>query len=112
MKTNPKCFWVCPECGTTKESRKAAVECCEQPREVLSQEEVGKMIKAFGGTGQCARAAGISDSAVSIWRRRGIPQIRLENLRLKYPEIFQAIERGESPARIALVRAEVYGFPL
>lgn len=52
-------------------------------------ENSNKIIDELGGTSVVAQLFGISDAAVSKWRREGIPKARLMYLELKYPKIIE-----------------------
>lgn len=56
------------------------------------------LIDALGGTRAVAALCQVNDSAVSQWRRDGIPQARLMFLRLARPRVFKRLA-SEGPAK-------------
>lgn len=50
-----------------------------------------EIVDRFGGTRKMARTCGVSDPAVSEWRRTGIPKLRRQYLKLRYKNMFKGI---------------------
>jgi hypothetical protein len=50
------------------------------------------IIDAFGGTAAVARLCRVNSQAVSHWRRKGIPDARLQFLQLLRPDVFEQPE--------------------
>jgi len=48
-----------------------------------------RVIDRLGGTTETARLCEIKPASVSEWRRKGIPQARLQYLQLLRPDVFQ-----------------------
>jgi len=48
-----------------------------------------KIIDALGGTKKVSELIGVTPSAVSIWRKKGIPRDTLRYLKLKKPKVFK-----------------------
>lgn len=59
------------------------------------------VIERLGGSTKVARLCRIRPQAVSQWRRDGIPQARLDFLRLLRPDAFDAAEAAAEAARDA-----------
>lgn len=55
-----------------------------------------KVIDDLGGTNAVADLFEIDPSAVSQWRRKGIPKPRLQFLKLAHPELFAGSELAEA----------------
>lgn len=51
-----------------------------------------RVIKALGETAEVARMCKVSMAAVSQWKENGIPDYRIDFLRLKRPEAFKEID--------------------
>ncbi|WP_080425301.1 hypothetical protein [Burkholderia ubonensis] len=60
---------------------------------ITGDADASQLIDRLGGTGRTAEICDTSASAVSQWRRNGIPKPRLQFLRLAHPEAF--VERGD-----------------
>lgn len=56
--------------------------------------EANRVIDALGGTAAVAGLCEVNMQAVSQWRRNGIPDARLQYLRLLRPDVFPATERA------------------
>lgn len=56
-----------------------------------------KIIDDFGGTNAVAELCEVAASAVSQWRRKGIPNARLKYLKLLKPEFF-GLPAAQKPA--------------
>lgn len=54
-----------------------------------SPEEAIRVIAALGGTNAVARLCDIEPASVSGWKRNGIPQARMQFLKLLRPDVFQ-----------------------
>ncbi len=54
-----------------------------------------EIINALGGTSKVARLCKIKPPSVSEWRREGIPEYRLDYLRLLCHEVFKQLELGK-----------------
>ena len=50
--------------------------------------DANKIIDALGGTAAVARMCNVRPPSVSEWRRNGIPDARLQFLRLARPDVF------------------------
>lgn len=50
----------------------------------LSPSAASRLIDSLGGTAKVAKKCGISNAAVSQWRRSGITRVRLTFLRSRY----------------------------
>jgi len=50
-----------------------------------------EIIDALGGTSAVAELSDVSDSAVSQWRKNGIPKLQLKLLMLARPSVFAAL---------------------
>jgi len=61
--------------------------------------EANRVIDALGGTGAVARMCEVNDSAVSQWRKDGIPRSRLMYLRAVRPDLFG--QKRRKPAKVA-----------
>jgi hypothetical protein len=60
-----------------------------------------ELIAKLGGVGEVAKLVGISSPAASYWKRKGIPKLRLMQLKMLKPEFFddvQAIQQATAPA--------------
>ena len=53
-----------------------------------------QIIDALGGSGEVARLCEVSVSAVSQWRKDGIPRARLMYIQLAHPEIFGKTQKS------------------
>jgi len=54
-----------------------------------------QIIDALDGNVAVAEIFGISDAAVSQWRKHGIPNSRLMYLRLAYPKVFKQLKQKD-----------------
>jgi len=52
--------------------------------------ETNRIIAALGGPSKAGRLLGISKSAVSQWRKNGVPKTQLKYLRVAHPQVFQS----------------------
>jgi hypothetical protein len=57
-----------------------------------------RVIDALDGTAAVARLCKTSMAAVSQWKENGIPEYRLDFLRLARPDVFEGLEPPEDPA--------------
>lgn len=64
-------------------------------------QDPNQIIDALGGTGPVARLCEVNDSAVSQWRKDGIPRARLMFLRLARPDVFKPQRSKRSKERAA-----------
>lgn len=64
----------------------------------LTLAEVNRVIDDLGGTFEAASLCDTSESAVSQWRRNGIPDARLMYLRAVRPEVFKPAKRSRRSA--------------
>lgn len=51
-----------------------------------------EIVDRFGGTRKMSIAAGVSDAAVSVWRRKGIPPLRRAYLKLRFKKEFKGFD--------------------
>lgn len=67
----------------------------------MQDKKASKQIDALGGTAATATMSGISQAAISQWRKFGIPKARLQFLQLSRPDIFKkpATKRTKRKAR-------------
>lgn len=65
--------------------------------------EANRVIEALGGPSEAGAKLGISKSAVSQWRKNGVPKTQMKYLRVAHPEIFggEAVVSPPIPARRA-----------
>ncbi|KRD71416.1 Rha family transcriptional regulator [Lysobacter sp. Root96] len=59
--------------------------------------DANQIIDALGGTAEVARLCNVKPPSVSEWRRNGIPDARVQYLRLLRPDAFDA-ETANDPA--------------
>lgn len=52
------------------------------------QTEANDIINKLGSNNEVAKKIGTSAAAISYWRRKGIPELRLIQLKHFYPEAF------------------------
>lgn len=62
------------------------------------QEFAERVIADLGGTSATAKLCKTSLSAISQWKENGIPDYRLDFLKLARPDVFEALEREDHPA--------------
>jgi len=58
-----------------------------------------ELIEKLGGVGEVAKLVGISSPAASYWKRKGIPPLRLMQLKMLKPEFFnvQTLQLASAP---------------
>lgn len=56
-----------------------------------------RVITALGGTAATAKLCKTSMAAISQWKENGIPDYRLDFLRLARPDVFQDAEPDQPP---------------
>lgn len=57
--------------------------------------DASKIIDDLGGTFAVARLCNVRPPSVSEWKRTGIPEARLQFLRLLHPEVFAEHEAAD-----------------
>lgn len=67
--------------------------------------DANQIIDALGGTFAVARLCNVRPPSVSEWRRTGIPDARLQFLRLARPEVFEGQPADEQGADAEQARA-------
>jgi hypothetical protein len=78
------------------------------PHKTQEQAYAERAIDLLGGTSATAKLCKISDAAVSQWKENGIPDYRIDFLRLARPSVFDELDREfktpPSPCRAASPR--------
>ena len=59
------------------------------------------IIDSLGGTAEVARLCRVKPPAVSQWREKGIPEYRIQFLRLARPDVFARIDSDPTPTTTA-----------
>lgn len=56
-----------------------------------------ELIRKLGGNSKIALMLGIKPPSISYWRRKGIPELRLRQLKDLAPEVFVEISAQNTP---------------
>lgn len=63
-----------------------------------AQSYAANVISRLGGTAATARLCKTSMAAISQWKREGIPDYRLDFLKLARPDVFEGLEEPSTPS--------------
>jgi hypothetical protein len=55
------------------------------------ESEDSELIDKLGGSGAVARLCGVTSQAVSVWRRKGIPDLRRRLLMLEHADLVRQV---------------------